>query len=92
MTLEIYNHSFSLPEPTIQLSGKIFDEATSRILPNKVTITKTKTVRKYGSTGAISLNPNIFYNEKNPREELVFYKRVKISISDTSSPKKMLPD
>ena len=85
MSIKVYNHYITLPEPTIQLTGKIFDSATSRIQSNRITITKNKTVRKLNTS---SLNPKVFYNDKNPELELVFYKRVKISISDTPSLKR----
>jgi len=85
MSIKVYNHYITLPEPTIQLTGKIFDSVTSRIQSSRITITKNKTVRKLNTS---SLNPKVFYNDKNPELELVFYKRVKISISDTPSLKR----
>ena len=85
MAIKVYNHYITLPEPTIQLNGKIFDSATSRIQASKINVTKNKTVRKLNPA---ALNPKVLYNDKNPQLELIFYKRVKITISDTSSLKR----
>ncbi len=82
MAIKVYNHYITLPEPTIQLTGKIFDFVTSIVQSGKITVTKNKTVKKLDP---VTSSPKVFYNEKNPEVELVFYKKVKINISDTSS-------